>query len=354
MKCVRCNADCTYPQRADGCCPTCRGKFAFEPRTGDPITDAGMKSAIDAVSSMGTVRFLPDHVYYELARRKRRKGGARTVLYGLGAIALLGAVADPAVGLGIAAVCGSIGSLLWPHTTVAFERLVFESLWRRWLDAHGTPTGLIVRSQRAPAGPYRGHTDIPSYSFDRAVICDRPQTVDVLLANNFHFENNCAVLSVDGYPTHAFDMVRQMLANNPRLVVYALHDATYEGCGLAHRLATDPTWFRGRARVVEVGLRPAHGKRLRGLWLSPAGPGSTGTAGTTPRERKWLGRYSLELAAIRPEQVIKRLYATIVNDAALEPASKHVETEAGAEYYVDAYSFHSDASASDGGPDSFG
>jgi hypothetical protein len=27
------------------------------------------------------------------------------------------------------------------------------------------------------------------------VICDRAQTVDVLLANNFHFENNCAVLS---------------------------------------------------------------------------------------------------------------------------------------------------------------
>jgi hypothetical protein len=318
------------------------------------MTDAGMKSAIDAVSSMGTVRFLPDHVYYEIARRRRRKGTARTALYGLGAFALLGVVVNPALGLTIAAVCGGIGTLLWPHSLVRFERLAFEGLWRRWLDVHGTPTGLIVRSQRAPAAPYRGHSDIPSYSFDRAVICDRPQTVDVLLANNFHFENNCAVLSVDGYPTHAFDMVRQMLANNPRLVVYALHDATYAGCGLAHRLASDPTWFRGRARVVEVGIRPAHAKRLSGLWLLPAGPASTGIAGTTPSERRWLDRYSLELAAIRPEQVIKRLYATIVNDAALEPASKHVTTEAGGEYYVDAYSFHAETSASDGGPDSFG
>jgi hypothetical protein len=66
----------------------------------------------------------------------------------------------------------------------------------------------------------------------------------------------------------------------------------------------------------------------------------------------WLAAHSLELAAIRPEQVIKRLYAAIVNDAALEPASTYVET--GSEYSADSTSFHGDASASDGGPDSFG
>ncbi len=354
MKCVRCGADCTYPQRSDRRCPTCRGEFAFEPRTGDPITDAAMKSAIDAVSSMGTVRFLPDHVYYEIARRKRSKGYGRTTFYVLGAIGLFVAIANPAAGLVMAAAGGGIGTMLWPSPKAAFSRLLFDNLWQRWLDAHGTPAGVIVRSRNAPAGPYRGHTDIPSYSFDRAVVCDRPQTVDVLLANNFHFENNCAVLSANGYPPHAFDMVRQMLANNPRLVVYALHDATHAGCSLAHVLASDPTWFRGRARVVEVGLRPAHARRLRGVWQPSADPLPAMRSGTTARERRWLDLHSLELAAIRPEQVIKRLYAVIVADAALEPASKYVETERGGDYFVDASSFHSDASASDGGPDSFG
>jgi hypothetical protein len=353
MKCARCDHDCRYPERSDKRCPRCRGQFAFEPRTGDPITDAAMKSSIDAVSSMGTVRFLPDHVYYELARRKRSKGYGRTAFYGLGAIGLFVAIANPLVGLAMAATGGWIGTMLWPSGRISFSRLTFDNLWQRWLDVHGTPTGLIVRSREAPAGPYRGHTDIPSYSFDRAVICDRPQTADVLLANNFHFENNCAVLSVGGYPPHAFDMVRQMLANNPRLVVYALHDATSAGCGLAHLLANDPTWFRGRARVVEVGIRPAHARRFRGVWGERSEDPPPGLGhGTTERERRWLAAHSLELAAIRPEQVIKRLYAVIVNDSALEAASEYVETAS--EYYVDATSFHSDASAADGGPDSFG
>jgi hypothetical protein len=353
MKCIRCDADCNYPERANKRCPKCRGEFAFEPRTGDPISDAGFKAAIDAVSSAGTVRFLPDHVYYEVARRKRSRSTARNLLYGLGTTGLLATPINPGTGLVIAAVCGGLGTLLWPSPMAKLARLPFKDLWKRWLEVHGEPRGLIKRSQRAPAGPYRGPTDIPSYSFDRAVICDRPQTVDVLLANNFHFENNCAVLSVDGYPAHAFDTVRKMLKQNPRLVVYALHDATYTGCNLAHRLASDPTWFRGRARVVEVGLRPAHARGLRGVWqppdLTPAA-----SAGTTARERRWLERHSLDLAAVRPEQVIKRLYAVIVSDAELEPASTYVDVEPGVEYYVHPAAFRRDARAADGGPDSFG
>jgi hypothetical protein len=354
VKCIRCQNDCTYPQRSDKKCPSCRGEFAFEPRTGDLMSDAGFKAAIDAVSSMGTVRFLPDHLYYEVARRKRSRGAGRAVFYGLGAVGLLVALASPPLGIGMAIVGGGVGTMLWPSGQIALPRMTFETMWTRWLAVHDTPRGLIVRSRNAPAEPYRGHSDIPSYSFDRAVVCDRPQTVDVLLANNFHFENNCAVLSVDGYPPHAFDMVRQMLSNNPRLVVYALHDATHAGCALAHRLASDPTWFRGRARVVEVGIRPAHAKQLRGVWQPASEPGTPPRIGTTKREHRWLTESSLELAAIRPEQVIKRLYAVIVADQALEPASQYVDVAEGTEYYVDSTAFHSDASAADGGPDSFG
>ncbi|HWO22438.1 MAG TPA: hypothetical protein VNO30_26950 [Kofleriaceae bacterium] len=352
MKCIRCHGDCKYPERSDGRCPYCKGEFAFEPRTGAPITDTGFKTAIDAVSSMGTVRFLPDHVYYEIARRKRSRGVARNALYGLGAAGLLLALANP-IGLLLASFGAVTGTLLWPTSEAKLSRLAFDELWKRWIKVHGEPAGLIKRSQRAPATPYRGPTDIPSYSFDRAVICDRPQTVDVLLANNFHFENNCAVLSVDGYPPHAFDTVRQMLTNNPRLVVYVLHDATYTGCNLAYRLASDPKWFRGRARVVEVGLRPAHARKLRGVW-QPPDLTTAGSGGTTELERRWLERHSLELASIRPEQVVKRLYAVIVAEAALVHASQYVDVEPGVDYYVHPGSFQREAKAADGGVDSFG
>ena len=120
-----------------------------------------------------------------------------------------------------------------------------------WERAHGKPPGLIVRpSAQAPSRPRRVlESDLADYSFDRAVICDRARTVDLLLANNFHFENNCAVLSIDGYPPGPFETVRTMLKRNPKLQVFALHDATVEGCTLAHRLdhAIQPG-SRGRCR----------------------------------------------------------------------------------------------------------
>src|SRR5204863_2586986 len=133
-----------------------------------------------------------------------------------------------------------------------------DAMWSAWRAAlHDHPKGLIVRKEPAPR-PRAAEPDIPLYSFDRAVICDRARTVDLLLANNFHFENNCAVLSVEGYPPGPFATVRTMLQRNPRLQVYALHDATFAGCVLARRLTSDPAWFQGQVRVLDVGLRPGH------------------------------------------------------------------------------------------------
>jgi hypothetical protein len=353
MKCVYCLNDSKYPERADGKCPKCGKRFAFEPKTGAIFTDMAFKSAIDAVSSLGTVRFLPQHVYYELARRKRGTRSPSVVFLVLSGICLLVALASPFL-LIPAAVLGLIAALLWPKNHLLEPASSFDSTWSRWISIHGAPPGLIVRKLpgKDPA-PSQRAADIQQYSFDRAVICDRPETVDVLLANNFHFENNCAVLAKNGYPPRAFDTVKEMLQKNPRLTVYVLHDATVEGCTLAHELATSKSWFRDRARVVEVGIRPAHAKSFRGVWLR--GDVAIGRApGITAREASWLAQSSLELFAIRPEQIIKRLFKAIATDVdGLSPASQFLLDD-GPTFWVDAGSFSSDASASDGGGDSFG
>jgi hypothetical protein len=125
----------------------------------------------------------------------------------------------------------------------------FERLYARWEAEHGPPPGVIKRRPAAESTP-EVEADVGDYSFDRAVICDRARTVDLLLANNFHFENNCAILSVDGYPQGPFETVRSMLKRNPRLAVYALHDATPAGCRLARTLAQDPAWFAGIESVL--------------------------------------------------------------------------------------------------------
>ena len=345
MKCIRCNHDSKLKQRTNKICPGCKKQFAFEPRTGDPVTDALFKNAIDAVSGEGRIRWGVEHLYYEVCRRKRKVGLGPNGLIGLGIIiviagfffavvAKLGAAPVVIAALLSAALMffGRTGAVFLPMKQADFDRL-----WRRWCEVHGTPPSFLPASdfkpqqarwsaaaprparatprtfgRRAPgalgAGVRQLEPDIGDYSFDRAVICDRARTVDLLIANNFHFENNCAVLSIDGYPPEPFETIRTMLKRNPKLLVVTLHDATPDGCRLANHVAFDPDWFGGKLKVIDLGLRPNHAGPFKGLYLPSPLPAVVAGNGLSASEAKWFERHLLELAAIRPEQILKRLY----------------------------------------------
>jgi len=371
MKCVHCAHDAKYKDRKDGFCPSCKKRFAFEPTRGDPMTDGVFSAAIDRVSSLDRVRFNADNVYYEIRRRYRRtlsgKILGRALLAGV-AVAISGvasAIREDStffiVGLlGVPALFG-----LWYafSSDVAdrqrFPRAKFDALFRRYTDAHGTPKTFIERkepSYRRAAAQVASSEEMLSYSFDRAVICDRPETVDLLLANNFHFENNCAVLGISGYPEHAFETVRKMLRNNPKLLVIALHDASIEGCKLAHRLRNDSAWFKDGAQVVDVGLRPAHRKSFPGQEdrLEPTQHLQPG-AGISDAEAKWLSHSALALAVVTPEQIIKRLFRsmTLVESKQDDSGGGGGDSGGGSSSNRDG-DLGDDADASDGGDDSFG
>ena len=96
-----------------------------------------------------------------------------------------------------------------------------------------------------------------------------------------------------------------MIRRNPKLQVFAVHDATPAGCRLAYRLASDPDWFGGRIKVVNVGLRPGHATKLRGLFREGGDGDADAGEGITEVESRWLSRYTLELAAFRPELILK-------------------------------------------------
>jgi hypothetical protein len=243
-------------------------------------------------------------------------------------------------------------------TTIKLEEAQFREMLAAWTQAHGTPAGLIERPTPAVSRrPARAlEHELVDYSFDRAVICDRARTVDLLLANNFHFENNCAVLTLDGYPPGPFETVRTMLKRNPKLRVFALHDATVDGCTLAHRLAGDPAWFAGQVPVTDVGLRPGHAGPFRGLWLPAQVPHVPLDGGIKSSEAEWLGKYALELAAIRPDQVLKRLFRAMNRQLEDDDGDgvSGTEEEERSSVIEDQESFSADASADDGGADSFG
>lgn len=359
MKCIRCQNDCKYPERSNKKCPKCKGEFAFEPRTGDTFSDAAFLAAIEAVSSKFSLRWGVENLYYEICRRIYRKQNGWAgcaIAFGLVAagLSIMALVQDDGLFLYVAIPLGLFGAWFWFANrgvrTVSITVQTFNGMWQRWNDVHGKPAGLIIRNPNATK-PRTLESDLGDYSFDRAVICDRARTVDLLLANNFHFENNCAVLSIDGYPSGPFETIRTMLKRNPRLQVFALHDATPGGCTLAHRLSTEAEWFAGKFKVIDVGLRPVHSKPFNGLILQSVFDVRQSNA-LTPQEVEWLSKYSLELAAIRPEQVLKRLFRAINKQFDPNDTSDFDFDSGGSSF--DSDSFGSDADSSDGGADSFG
>jgi DNA-directed RNA polymerase subunit RPC12/RpoP len=368
MKCIRCWHDSKYPERKGRRCPRCHGQFAFEPRENDLLTDGAFLSAIKRVSADGRIQWGVEHLYYEICRYQNRRSRHRLayVLFfaavGLVALGLSALTRSPGwVCLGAFMGAAALISFFFfwlprraavNHVPVTLGR--FDQMWQRWLRVHDRPAGLITRPEPPPTAAHPREPDVGDYSFDRAVICDRARTVDLLLANNFHFENNCAVLSVDGYPAGPFETVRTMLKRNPRLRVFALHDATVAGCVLAGRLVSEPDWFQSQVRVVDVGLRPAHARHFDGLLVDPppppAGMLALAEGAIHPDERAWLALHALELAAIRPEQVIKRLFRAMTRDDDGGGGGGDGDTW----IVYDDVSFSGGAGASDGGGDSFG
>ncbi|MFO1524856.1 MAG: hypothetical protein U1F16_02650 [Turneriella sp.] len=376
MKCIHCGNDANYKDRQDRKCPSCHTKFAFEPKAGDKITDMAFQSAIQRVSGDGKLRWSREFLYYEIARyflRKKRANLAWVLLiipllFLCAFLALVRAPASIAFAIPTALLTGWFVRRRWLRPVfLDFPRQEFDSMFSNWVSAHGSPKGLIVRKERADKPALE--SDIEHYSFDRAVICDRESTVDVLIANNFHFENNCAILSIDGYPSGPFETVRTMLKRNPRLQVFALHDATPAGCTIAVTLANDPQWFKDQVVVIDVGLRPNLTRPFRGLFLrshTPVAPSKIISAS----EANWLSQFALELAAIRPEQILRRLFKAInrANSSSKDDDEREIDIDldfdsgddggnpasGSTHIVVDQDSFAADAADSDGGADSFG
>ncbi|MBA4189220.1 MAG: hypothetical protein C0467_14585 [Planctomycetaceae bacterium] len=330
MKCIRCMKDSNYKDRSDRTCPNCKHKFAFEPRGGDPITDMLFLNAINGVSGDGHIKFGVENLYYEVNRRwKRQRAPLGCIAFFLfAAVAIFGyaVIAKPRhvnnyyiFGAAALLVTGIAAMSRISRPLVRMDLATFNRLWDRWREVHGIPKGLIERAP-LPEFPKDLEADIGDYSFDRAVICDRARTVDLLVANNFHFENNCAVLSVDGYPKGPFKVIMAMLRRNPKLQVFVLHDATIPGCRLAHQLIKDPQWFGGAGlRVIDLGLRPRHADPFHGLLLEGPSIQPNEEEGISFGEAMWLSKYRLELAAARPEQILKRLFAGLMAHAADDP-----------------------------------
>ena len=137
-----------------------------------------------------------------------------------------------------------------------FDKTKFQQWLNRWQEING-PIEKLLPSPQEQTLPATINPDITAYSFDRLVVCDSSSIAQILIANNFHFENNCAILSVTGYPQNIFEVTMQMLRRNPNLQVYALHNCSPKGLTLVDRLRKSPQWFADtNIAVIDIGITP--------------------------------------------------------------------------------------------------
>jgi hypothetical protein len=215
--------------------------------------------------------------------------------------------------------------------SLLISNLQVQEWTSKWVDTNGQIDRLLpapITSIESSIESNVQNSDVTDYSFDRLVVCNSPEIAQMLIANNFHFENNCAILSIDGYPAAVFDTVLQMLRRNPDLMVYAFHDASPDGVSLVHQLRTNPTWFvESTVTIVDLGLLPRQVlANSRNLFIHRTATSATTATELAPAIRQnftdeelaWLdaGNY-VELESFTPQRLIQILSRGIASSQEL-------------------------------------
>jgi hypothetical protein len=339
MKCLKCQLVMRYRERTGRRCPHCRQPFVFEPREGDPFSDTRFKASLQKLSDHGTLTWHPQQLRYLLAKyagrqqRKKQQGVLAASIFGAIVAGIFGFnLLSGSVWLVLASL-GGLGLLLFwrrqfrqsPRIQLSLQQT--ENWLQRWESVHGPVGGKMPPLQlKAPAGPT--HALSESYNVSQALICDRPETVAFLLANDFHIEQRCAILSVGGYPPEDFEGLRQMLKRNPQLNVFVLHDASYNGCRLYQELTSDPAWFKGSKRVFDLGLFPRHARGLKGRWSAAGSALRPPLPGYSAADNQWLQQHEISLMALPPKTLLKQVQRLLSRHAQQASAAYARDDEA--------------------------
>jgi hypothetical protein len=244
-----------------------------------------------------------------------------------------------------------LGVRLRGHQTLKYQEFTvdptqFQGWLDRWQQINGLASNLLPPT-RESATPATVNPDITAYSFDRLVVCSSAAIAQILIANNFHFENNCAILSITGYPQGIFDTTMAMLRRNPELKVYAFHDCNPRGISLIHQIKTSPKWFQNsNVEIFDVGLLPRQVFLSKSIFIQRAAD-TIQTAKQMPsdvrsslsdEEIAWLEAGNMvELESFTPQQLIHILNRGIAGSRELgsdDSSLIFIDSGYGNSYYV--------------------
>jgi hypothetical protein len=149
-----------------------------------------------------------------------------------------------------------LNNIYTANSNLLIDRTEFDRWLNKWMSINDRPAKILPPPETYSL-PATTNPQVPAYSFDLAIVCDNPAIAQILISNNFHFENNCAILTIDGYPQNIFDGTMEILYRNPNLKVYAFHDCTPNGIKLARQLRSSEAWFPNPAiPIIDVGILP--------------------------------------------------------------------------------------------------
>lgn len=334
MKCIHCSSDTKGPVRRanGGRCGSCLHAFAFEPTLDAyQMTDPAFAKLIDNVSGKGALFFTERQLWYEMnrflharARPGCGKAAAVAMTAGTGGAWALAHLPRPLLVGALALGAGLALSTVAPLTSrrkggARYEKLDFVTFQtkylERWTRIHGVPEKLIQRldarlNNGAAGGSLSSAPDLTAYSFDRALIVDHGEIAAMLVANRFHFENNCAILSLDRrFPVGGlFGTVKTMLQRNPNLTIAVMHDAAPAGIEATRRLREEGWFPEAGVRIADLGLTPRQAIQAD-LILTREAPSASTSAFLPPEEIAWLAEGNrAELAALRPARLMTIAY----------------------------------------------
>lgn len=159
--------------------------------------------------------------------------------------------------LGVTSICFGVVTLQIKtplKQTFVIEKYQLEKWQNRWNRINGFPEKLLLPTDQQNQNLLT-NSELTNYSFDHLIICQTTNIANFLITNNFHLENNCAILSFNGYPQNIFQTVLNMAKQNSNLKVYALHNCSFKGISLVHYLRTRPNWFLNcQVQIYDLGL----------------------------------------------------------------------------------------------------
>lgn len=301
MKCPACQTDSKKTERTLSACPKCARLFKLDPPIAG-VSDYAVDAMIEKLTDRRTYKYAKRQLAAVIERRltgKRRK--VRVVGAVLASIALATATIAGAAELYPLLIGVAVLLLI---ALLVFATAGFDPASVGMIVNTFGPTPLQVEPRRGPPPRTGGvkEFDLQSYGFDRVIVVQGDDIVEMLVQNQFHFQHNAAIVSFDGYPAHVAALVDKQVYENQATPIVVLHDATADGYGrAAHWLAARRV---AAPRITRAGLTPRQVAKVR-----PHGaPVGVAPKGLTPKDASWLAARGVTIAALKPGQVMTLLF----------------------------------------------